>query len=99
MLVLLFSFALGTQKLSMQLLAVVSVIVSGIIISSYGEILFDMTGFSYQMVGIVFEAARLVMIERLVNSKEGKMDPLCSLYYFAPVCGSVFGFRLLGEII
>ncbi|RQM05420.1 hypothetical protein DH86_00001961 [Scytalidium sp. 3C] len=36
--------------------------------------------------GIVFEAIRLVMVQRLLSSAEFKMDPLVSLYYFAPVC-------------
>ena len=34
----------------------------------------------------MFEAIRLVMIQRLLSSAEFKMDPLVSLYYFAPVC-------------
>jgi hypothetical protein len=34
----------------------------------------------------VFEALRLTMVQRLLSSAEFKMDPLVSLYYFAPVC-------------
>ena len=34
----------------------------------------------------MFEAIRLVMVQRLLNSPDLKMDPLVSLYYFAPVC-------------
>lgn len=55
-------------------------------IASYGEILFVPTGVVYQVFGIAFEAVRLVMVERLLSSAEYKMDPLVSLYYFAPVC-------------
>ncbi|KAA8575509.1 hypothetical protein EYC84_004658 [Monilinia fructicola] len=36
--------------------------------------------------GILFEAIRIVMVQRLLSSAEFKMDPLVSLYYFAPVC-------------
>ena len=58
----------------------------GVIIASFGEIQFVLTGFLYQASGIVFEAIRIVLVERLLNSAEFKMDPLVSLYYFAPVC-------------
>ena len=34
----------------------------------------------------MFEALRLTMVQRLLSSAEYKMDPLVSLYYFAPVC-------------
>ncbi|AEO56352.1 hypothetical protein MYCTH_2090403 [Thermothelomyces thermophilus ATCC 42464] len=36
--------------------------------------------------GIVFEAMRLVMIQVLLSGDTQKMDPLVSLYYYAPVC-------------
>jgi hypothetical protein len=45
-----------------------------------------MIGFLFQVAGIVFEATRLVMVERILSSKEFKMDPLVSLYYYAPAC-------------
>lgn len=40
----------------------------------------------WQIGGIVFEALRLTMVQRLLSSAEYKMDPLVSMYYFAPVC-------------
>lgn len=48
-------------------------------------------GFLYQLGGIVFEATRLVMVQRLLSSAEFKMDPLVSLYYFAPACAIMNG--------
>lgn len=63
-----------------------SFIVIGIIIASFGEIKFVLIGFLYQLGGIVFEAVRLTMVQRLLSSAEFKMDPLVSLYYFAPAC-------------
>ena len=68
-----------------------SFIVIGVVIASYGEIQFNMTGFLYQVGGIVFEATRLVMVQRLLSSAEFKMDPLVSLYYFAPACAIMNG--------
>lgn len=64
----------------------VSFIVIGVIIASFGEIEFVLTGFLFQLGGIVFEALRLVMVQKLLSSAEYKMDPLVSLYYFAPIC-------------
>ena len=64
----------------------VSVIVIGVIVASFGEIKFVLIGFLFQLGGVAFEATRLVMVQRLLSSAEYKMDPLVSLYYFAPVC-------------
>jgi hypothetical protein len=70
----------------MKVLGNVSVIVLGIVVASYGEIAFVFMGFVFQACGIIFESIRLVMVQKLLSSAEYKMDPLVSLYYFAPVC-------------
>lgn len=46
-----------------------------------------LSGFICQALGILFEAARLVSIQKLLHGM--KMDPLVSLYYFAPVCATL----------
>ena len=52
-----------------------------------------------QVGGIVFEALRLVMVQRLLSSADFKMDPLVSLYYFAPACATINGvFTLVMEL-
>lgn len=56
-------------------------------IASFGEIRIHWLGFWLQIAGLVFEAMRLVMIQVLLSSEDDKMDPLVSLYYYAPVCG------------
>lgn len=43
------------------------------------------------MAGIVFEAVRLVMVQRILSAPEFKMDPLVSLYYYAPACAAING--------
>ena len=75
----------------MKVLTNVSVIVIGVVIASFGEIQFVLVGFLFQLGGIVFEATRLVMVQRLLSSAEYKMDPMVSLYYFAPVCAVMNG--------
>ena len=44
-----------------------------------------------QIGGIVFEALRLVMVQRLLSSSDFKMDPMVSLYYYAPACAVING--------
>src|SRR5437868_9837160 len=77
---------MNVETPSVRVLANVSVIVLGIMVASYGEIAFNLTGFVFQTAGIIFEAFRLILVQRLLWSAEYKMDPLVSLYYFAPVC-------------
>ena len=77
---------MGVQQPDLRVLLNVSVIVFGIIIASIAEIDFVLIGVIFQIGGIIFEAIRLVMVERLLSSAEYKMDPLVSLYYFAPIC-------------
>lgn len=84
--VLLASWAMGVSQPNMKVFLNVSVIVFGVILASIGEIRFVLTGFLFQLGGIVFEALRLTMVQRLLSSADFKMDPLVSLYYFAPVC-------------
>ncbi|KAI5924687.1 triose-phosphate transporter family-domain-containing protein [Camillea tinctor] len=61
-------------------------IVAGVLIASIGEVHFSWPGFAYQAGGVLFESARLVMIQHLVSDAGLRMDPLVSLYYYAPVC-------------
>ncbi|AEO61636.1 hypothetical protein MYCTH_2311983 [Thermothelomyces thermophilus ATCC 42464] len=97
--VLLSSWALGVSQPNLKVFLNVSAIVVGVIIASIGEIKFVWIGFIYQIAGIIFEALRLTMVQRLLSSAEFKMDPLVSLYYFAPVCAAMnFVVALFWEI-
>jgi hypothetical protein len=93
--VLITTAILGVAPLNMKTLGNVSFIVIGVVIASMGEIQFVMTGFLFQAAGIAFEAVRLVMVQRLLSSAEFKMDPLVSLYYYAPACACMNAFVLL----
>ncbi|KAL1883078.1 hypothetical protein VTK73DRAFT_10004 [Phialemonium thermophilum] len=87
--VLISSWSLGVSQPNLKVFLNVSVIVVGVIIASVGEIHFVWIGVLWQIGGIVFEALRLTMVQRLLSSAEFKMDPLVSLYYFAPVCAAM----------
>lgn len=89
--VLLTSWTMRVSEPSLKTLGNVSLIVVGVVIASFGEIKFVLVGFLFQCGGIVFEAIRLVMVQQLLSGAEFKMDPLVSLYYFAPVCAIMNG--------
>lgn len=90
MAVLLTTWAFRLAEPNMKVFGNICIIVVGVIIASMGEIQFVVLGVVYQMAGIFFESTRLVMIQRLLSA-EFKMDPLVSLYYFAPVCAITNG--------
>lgn len=85
------SWILRVAEPSLKTLGNVSLIVVGVMIASVGEIKFVMIGFLFQCGGIIFEATRLVMVQKLLSGAEFKMDPLVSLYYFAPICAIING--------
>jgi drug/metabolite transporter (DMT)-like permease len=84
--VLISGWVLGIEPVDLRKLGNISFIVIGVVLASFGEIDFVLTGFLYQVGGVVFEAIRICLVQRLLNGAEFKMDPLVSLYYFAPVC-------------
>ncbi|THC98075.1 hypothetical protein EYZ11_002427 [Aspergillus tanneri] len=88
---LLATWAFGIAPPNLRTLGNVFLIVVGVVIASFGEIKFDVFGFLIQIGGIIFEALRLVMVQRLLSSAEFKMDPLVSVYYFAPACAVANG--------
>lgn len=85
--VLVISFAFGLKQMSSTLTIIVLMISVGVCLASYGEAVFDPTGFTYQVLAIAFESTRLVMVQVLLQGL--KMDPLVSLYYFSPVCAAL----------
>ncbi|QRV90886.1 sugar phosphate/phosphate translocator [Ceratobasidium sp. AG-Ba] len=85
--ILLISFVFRIQEPNRRLVAIVCMISGGVSLASYGELKFDMFGFSIQAIAVIFEASRLVMIQLLLHGM--KMDPLVSLHYYAPVCAAI----------
>ncbi|KAM3545544.1 hypothetical protein ARSEF1564_001538 [Beauveria bassiana] len=84
--VLFTSWAFGVAEPNLAKFINILVIVIGVAVASFGEINFSLIGFIYQMLGIIFEAVRLVMIQVMLTAEGMKMDPLVALYYYAPVC-------------
>lgn len=81
------SIVMGLEKPNQRTMLIVVLISLGVAIASVGEVQFSMSGFISQSLAIMFEASRLVTIQKLLHGM--KMDPLVSLYYFAPVCATL----------
>ncbi len=97
--VLFATYSLGLAQPTSRTIFNVLVIVAGCMIASFGEIKFVLSGVIFSISGTCFEAYRLALIQRLLSSDDDKMDPLVSLYYFAPACSvMIFGVALFTEI-
>lgn len=74
----------GTDKLRRDLFLNMVLVSVGVVVSSYGEIHFNVIGTLYQVTGIVAEALRLVLTQVLLQKKGLTLNPITSLYYIAP---------------
>ncbi|XP_031401740.1 probable sugar phosphate/phosphate translocator At3g17430 isoform X1 [Punica granatum] len=81
----------GTDKLRCDVFLNMVLVSVGVVISSYGEIHFNIIGTVYQVTGIFAEALRLVLTQVLLQKKGLTLNPITSLYYIAP-CSFVFLF-------
>ncbi|KAH9684140.1 putative sugar phosphate/phosphate translocator [Citrus sinensis] len=81
----------GTDKARLDVFLNMVLVSVGVVISSYGEIHFNIVGTLYQVTGIVAEALRLVLTQVLLQKKGLTLNPITSLYYIAP-CSFVFLF-------
>ncbi|KAJ9696782.1 hypothetical protein PVL29_008811 [Vitis rotundifolia] len=81
----------GTDKLRCDVFLNMLLVSVGVVISSYGEIHFNVVGTLYQVTGIFAEALRLVLTQVLLQKKGLTLNPITSLYYIAP-CSFVFLF-------
>ncbi|PHT55212.1 putative sugar phosphate/phosphate translocator [Capsicum baccatum] len=81
----------GTDKLRCDVFLNMFLVSIGVVISSYGEIHFNIVGTVYQVTGIFAEALRLVLTQVLLQKKGLTLNPITSLYYIAP-CSFVFLF-------
>lgn len=74
----------GTDKARLDVFLNMVLVSVGVVISSYGEIHFNIVGTLYQVTGIVAEALRLVLTQVLLQKKGLTLNPITSLYYIAP---------------
>ncbi|KAL2470213.1 putative sugar phosphate/phosphate translocator [Abeliophyllum distichum] len=81
----------GTDKLRWDVFLNMVLVSVGVVVSSYGEIHFNVIGTVYQVTGIFAEALRLVLTQVLLQKKGLTLNPITSLYYIAP-CSFIFLF-------
>lgn len=74
----------GTDKPRCDVFSNMVLVSVGVVISSYGEIHFNVVGTVYQVTGIFAEALRLVLTQVLLQKKGLTLNPITSLYYIAP---------------
>ncbi|KAG2437006.1 hypothetical protein HYH02_011438 [Chlamydomonas schloesseri] len=77
---------LGTERYSFRYAANLVIVAIGVATASYGEIQFDLLGFTLQMGSIATESFRLVLIQLLLQARGIKLNPVTTLYYVAPAC-------------
>lgn len=68
------SVAMGLDSFNRRKAIVVLAISFGVALASYGELNFVFSGFIFQCLGIIFEATRLVAIQKLLQGM--RMDPV-----------------------
>lgn len=74
----------GTDKARCDVFMNMVLVSVGVVVSSYGEINFNVIGTVYQVMGILAEALRLVLTQVLLQKKGLTLNPVTSLYYIAP---------------
>lgn len=77
---------LGLEQLTLMKCLKMLVIVAGVVMAGAAETGFSIQGLLFQLLSILFESARIILIQFLISGTGLHMDPLVSLYYFAPVC-------------
>jgi EamA domain-containing membrane protein RarD len=77
---------IGTEQYSGSSAANMVLIAFGVVVCAIGEANLVVKGLIQQLAALGFEAARLTLVQVLINSKGLQMNPLQSLYYVSPAC-------------
>jgi drug/metabolite transporter (DMT)-like permease len=73
------------QQFSSSKLVVMSIIIAGTCLASYGELSFDAVGFSYLLSSLVLEAIRICLLQVVLQSPAVKLNPIQTLMYVSPL--------------
>ena len=77
----------GVTRPCWRLAGIVTIISGGVVLASLGELLWDTPGFLLQMVAVLAESVRLVVLQTVLQTHMPRMSPLAILSLFAPVAG------------
>ena len=78
--------AVGTESYSHARLANMLVVTLGVAISSYGELNFHFFGFCVQLVAILVETCRIILVQIILGKANLKLNSMTTLYYVSPAC-------------
>lgn len=78
--------SLGTERFGLGSAANMILIAFGVLVCAIGEENLVMRGLVQQLVALLFEAARLTLVQLLMAGKGIRLNPLQSLYYVSPAC-------------
>jgi hypothetical protein len=83
--VFIFSIMLSLEKCTTWSSFAVAMVVTGLLMTTVGELDFAWLGFLFQMAGTLCDSLRLTLTKIILSSRHGvKMDPMSALYYFSP---------------
>ncbi|XP_062143439.1 probable sugar phosphate/phosphate translocator At1g48230 isoform X2 [Alnus glutinosa] len=88
----------GIDKLKYDVFLNMVLVSVGVVVSSYGEIHFNVLGTTYQVMGMFGEALRLVLTQVLLQKKGLTLNPITSLYYIAPCRTGAVTIRVAGVL-
>uniref|UniRef100_A0A7S0YKQ8 Sugar phosphate transporter domain-containing protein n=1 Tax=Polytomella parva TaxID=51329 RepID=A0A7S0YKQ8_9CHLO len=81
-----FGVVLGVEKFTLRTSSILAVVVLGVGFASFGEVNFVLTGFVLLMGSFLAEAARLNLIQILLQRRGIRLNPISTLYHIAPCC-------------
>lgn len=76
----------AVEKADKRQTLIVATMCLGVIVASYGELLWDTAGVFFQVTSVAAEGARLVITQILLQQHLPKSNPLVSISIFAPPC-------------
>ena len=77
---------LGVENFSHGRMANMFVVALGVAISSFGELSFNMFGFCVQIIAIVAESCRIILVQIILGRENLKLNSITTLYYVSPAC-------------
>ncbi|CAG8593899.1 9395_t:CDS:2 [Ambispora gerdemannii] len=87
--VLVFSFIFGLEQPRLLLVAIISIISLGVVLTVAGETKFDLTGFTLVLGSAIISGLRWSITQMLLQKEEGINNPIATLYYLSPIMCSL----------
>jgi drug/metabolite transporter (DMT)-like permease len=75
---------LGTERFRWSVFLSVVIISGGVLVASVGEIDYMWQGVVFLLLGLTAEAARLNLVQKMLQRSDLKLNPLTTLYYIMP---------------